>query len=368
MTTYIVRRLLLLPVIVFGVTVLIFLMLQFLKPAERSALYVRDIPKNQHQIDAIINRYGLDRPIYEQYWFWLVGRWDSTDQKMVGGILRGDFGYSRTGLQPVSDYIQRRFPATLELALWAVLPIIGVGIWLGVISAVNHNKLIDQLARIYAIIGWSMPSFVVGLLLLMFFYVVMKNWSADWPAPFNSLYFPPGRVSDVFDQVINDPTKFHIYTHLYSIDALLNWRLDIFIDVLRHIIMPVLTLAYIQWALLLKVTRSSMLETLRQEYVVVARAKGLSERTVVYGHALPNALIPVITIGGSSAAGLLAGAVITETIFAYPGMGSAAAQAASQLDVITVLAFVLFNSTILILANLFIDVAYAFVDPRVRLS
>jgi len=152
------------------------------------------------------------------------------------------------------------------------------------------------------------------------------------------------------------------------VDALLNLRLDIFFDALRHMVLPVITLSYISWAALLRVTRSSMLETLRQDYVVTARAKGVRERDVVNQHARPNALIPVATLGGFTVIGLLSGVIITESVFAYPGMGRAAADAATQLDVVTVLAFALVNSAILILSFLVVDVLYAFLDPRIRLE
>jgi peptide/nickel transport system permease protein len=149
---------------------------------------------------------------------------------------------------------------------------------------------------------------------------------------------------------------------------LLNGRADVFMDALRHMFLPVLTLSYISWATFLRVTRSSMLETLRMEYVTTARAKGLPERDVIYKHAQPNAMIPVVTLAGFQVVGLLGGVVITETVFVYPGIGSAAAQAAAQLDVVTVLGFALFNGFILIVSNLVVDILYAFIDPRVRLS
>jgi peptide/nickel transport system permease protein len=174
-------------------------------------------------------------------------------------------------------------------------------------------------------------------------------------------------VSDQFNAVINGPT-FVSYTHLITVDALLNLRLDIFIDALRHMILPIITLSYISWAALLRVTRSSMLETLRQDYVVTARAKGVRERDVINQHARPNALIPVATLGGFTVIGLLSGVIITESVFAFPGMGRAAADAATQLDVVTVLAFALVNSAILILSFLIVDVLYAFLDPRIRLD
>ncbi len=354
MTSYIIRRLLILPLTLFGVTILIFGMLQFLSPEERSALYVRDIPHNKAAIDGIIKRYGFNDPIYLQYWHWLVGKKDATSGVVEGGILRGDFGYSRTGSQEVADLIKQRFPATIELTLYAIVPIVGVGIWLGIVAAVNHNNPIDQIARVFSIIGYSFPTFVFGLLMMMIFYAQLR-------------WFPAGRLSDWANMVLYSP-GYHNYTGLVTVDAILNGRFDIFVDGIRHLVLPVITLAYVSWAVFLRITRSSMLETLRQEYVTTARAKGLKEKKVVDQHARPNALIPVATIAGLQVAGLLGGVVFTETIFDFPGIGSAAADAASQLDVVTVLALTLLTGLILILANLIVDLLYAFLDPRVRLG
>jgi peptide/nickel transport system permease protein len=161
---------------------------------------------------------------------------------------------------------------------------------------------------------------------------------------------------------------FRSYTQLLTIDALLNGRFDVFLDALKHMVLPILTLSYLSWATFLRVTRSSMLEVLRQEYVTTARAKGLPERDVIFKHAQPNAMIPVVTLAGFAVVGLMGGVVITETVFDFPGIGKAAAEAAGALDVVTVLGFALFNGVILIVANLVVDVIYAFVDPRVRLS
>jgi peptide/nickel transport system permease protein len=353
LTAYIIRRLLLLPLLLFGVTALIFGMLQFLSPVERSALYVRDIPKNENVVEGIIKRYGFDKPIYVQYWRWLAG-FKEPSGEYHEGILQGNFGWSRVGSQPVWDLIKQRFPATLELALWSVFPIISVGLWLGVQAAVHHNTWFDQLARVFSIVGSSFPVFVFGLLVLMLFYA-------------NLGWFPPGRISDWASQVISSP-DYHKYTYLITIDSLLNGRVDIFVDALKHLVLPILTLSYVSWAGFLRVTRSSMLETLRQDYVTTARSKGVKERDVINQHARPNALIPVTTLAGFQVVGLLGGVVITETVFTYPGIGSAAAAAAAQLDVVTVLGFALFNGFILIVANLIVDVVYGLVDPRVRLS
>lgn len=354
MTAYIIRRLLQLPVTIIGVTIFIFAMLQLLSPVERSALYITTTPQNDAAIDAIIKKYGLDDPFYEQYWRWLVGQKDPVTGERVGGVIFGDLGYSRTGRLPVKDLIAFRLPATVELALWSVIPIIGGGVLLGVIAAINHNKWIDQLIRVFVTIGWSFPTFVFGLLLLLLFYAKLR-------------WFPPGRLSDEMMMVVASP-GFVQYTKMYTFDGLLNLRFDVFWDAFKHLIMPIVTLSYVIWAQILRVTRSSMLETLRQDYMTTARAKGLGERTVIYRHAFRNALIPVVTLGGLMVVNLLNGVVVTEVIFDYPGMGSAAARAAGSLDSLAVLGFVLFGGFVLILSNMVVDVLYAVIDPRIRVN
>ena len=340
MLNYIVRRLLQLPLILFGVTILIFGMLMLLTPNERLGLYVPDRPE-RGTIDQLVSLYGLDDPVPEQYWRWL------------SNALQGDLGFSYRGHQPVVDAIKQFLPATLELTLWAVIPVLGIGIQLGVWSAVNHDKFIDHVLRIFSIIGWSFPTYVFGLMVLMIFYAKL-----DW--------FPAGRLSEQVTRVVLDPTQFTQYTGMNSFDALLNGRFDIFIDAARHLILPVVTLSYLWWAQILRVTRSSMLEALRQDYVSTARAKGLSERVVIDRHVKRNALIPVATIGGLVVIGLMSGVVITETVFNYRGLGWFFADSALNLDVISVLGFTLFYSTLVVLGNLAADILYAFLDPRVR--
>lgn len=354
MTTYIIRRLLILPIIVVGVTMLIFALLSMLTPYERASLYVSDVPKRQGSIEAIIEKYGLNDPVYVQYWYWMVGRRDPDTGEIRGGILRGELGFSQTLGGPVLEVVRRRLPATAELAVWAAVPMISMGVLLGVLSAVHHNRIVDQILRVFSIVGWSIPTFVFGLVVLMLFYAKL-GW------------FPPGRLSNWASQVVQ-ADGFRQYTHLHTLDALLNVRFDIFLDALRHLVLPITTLAYLNWAYLLRVTRSSMLDVLRQEYLVTARSKGLLERIVIMRHALPNALIPIITVGGLILVGLMNGVVITETIFNYPGMGSFLAQAALSLDAISVLGVTLFSSLILVLGNLVVDVLYGFVDPRIRLK
>jgi peptide/nickel transport system permease protein len=354
MLRYIVRRLLIMPVLLVGVTMLIFLMLSMLTPYERASLYVSDIPKRQGAIEGIIKKYGLDDPIPVQYWYWMVGRKDPDTGEVEGGVLRGDLGFSKVGKSSVVDVIRRRLPATAELALWAAVPLIGLSVWMGIQAAIHHNKLIDQVLRLFAITGWSIPTFVFGLLVLMIFYARL-GW------------FPPGRLSDWAMRAVQ-AAEFTRYTQINTLDAVLNLRFDIFLDALRHLVLPVVTLSVVSWAFLLRVTRTSMLDTLREDYMTTARAKGLRNRTAIRRHAVPNALIPVITVGGLTLIGLFNGVVITETVFNLPGMGSFLAEAALSLDVVSVLGITLFSSFILVFGNLVVDVLYGVVDPRIRLD
>jgi peptide/nickel transport system permease protein len=238
--------------------------------------------------------------------------------------------------------------------MWSVIPIIGGGIVLGIIAAIYHNKFIDQVIRVFVTIGWSFPTFVFGLLLLLVLYAKLR-----WVAP--------GRLSDSIMAIVSSP-DFNQYTHMNTIDGVLNLRFDVVWDALRHLFMPVITLSYVIWAQILRVTRSAMLETLRQDYITTARAKGLRESLTIMRHGFRNALIPVVTLGGLMVVNMLNGVVVTEIIFDYPGMGSAAARAAGSLDALAVLGFVLFGGFVLILANVFVDMIYALIDPRIRLS
>jgi peptide/nickel transport system permease protein len=342
MTTYIVRRLFILPLVMLGLSIMIFAMLQLLDPTERAALYVTSIPKNPEALQAIVEKYGLDKPIYVQYWNWLQD------------VLHGNLGWSKTAQMPVLDAIKTYFPATLELALWSFIPILVIGIWLGIQAAVHQNSFVDQAARVFSIVGYSFPTFVFGLLVLMFFYA-------------NLQWFPPGRLSDWASVIVYSPA-FHQFTGMNTVDALLNGRIDIFFDALRHIFLPALTLAYVDWALILRVARSSMLEVIRSDYITTARAKGLSQRDAINRHARPNAMIPVATIGGLLLVGLLNGVVITETVFNYHGMGFFVANAALNLDAVSVLGVTIFDGALLVVANLVVDVLYSILDPRIRLG
>jgi peptide/nickel transport system permease protein len=342
MARYVVRRLLIIPIVLIGLSILIFGMLQLLDPAERAALYVTSIPKTQRALTDIIQKYGLDKPIVIQYGNWL------------GRTLHGDLGWSKTAQQPVLNALMTYFPATIELALWSFIPIIAGGVWLGIEAAIHHDHWQDHLARIFSILGYSFPTFVFGLLMLLIFYAALR-------------WFPPGRLSDWATAIVYSP-QFHRYTGMMTFDALLNRQWGIFGDALRHLFLPALTLAYVQWALILRVMRSAMLDVISQDYIRTARAKGLAERIVMGRHARPNAMIPVATAGGLLLVGLLNGAVITETVFNFHGMGWFVGTAALNLDAISVLGAALFDGALLVVANLVVDIMYAYLDPRIRLQ
>jgi peptide/nickel transport system permease protein len=341
MSAFIARRLVLLPFVAIGVTLLIFSLLQLLTPAMRASLYITD-PRQLNAIPDIIRKYHLDQPVYVQYWEWLRQ------------VIHGDLGWSETAREPVMAAIAGYFPATLELALYSFACILALGIWLGTISAVRKDQIVDHISRFTSISGASLPTFVWGLLLLMIFY-----GHFGW--------FPPGRLGLDADLFVRSG-RFHPYTGLLTIDAILNGQWWLLWDVLRHLVLPVATLTYFLTAVLVRITRSSMLETLRTDYVRTAEAKGLPRVVVVDKHARRNALIPVITLASLLFVGLLSGVVITETVFNWPGIGRWGVAASQQLDIPAVTGFALIFAAMLVLGNLCADVLYAVVDPRIRLK
>jgi peptide/nickel transport system permease protein len=340
MTSYLVRRLSIMPVSLLGLTLLVFGLLQTLDPAARAAAYVRNTPKTTDEMQRVIEKYGLDQPIYVQYFRWL------------GEVAQGNLGYSVTAGEPVADAIRSRFPATVELALYTFLLVATSGIWLGMKAAAHHNRLPDQALRIVSLLALSFPGFVFAMLLILFFYVVLK-------------WFPLGRLSHWADVVVFAP-GFHRYTGLNTLDGMLNGRVDVFLDALRHLVLPVLTLAYSGWAIVMRVMRSSMLDALHQDYITAARARGLREQKIIGSHARPNALIPTVTLASLIFAGLLSGVALVETVFQYEGIGRWTVKAATNLDAVAVLGITLLNAIVLILINLAVDVAYVLLDPRIR--
>ena len=343
MLSYIVRRLMFLPVVLFGITILIFALISTLGPWTLVATFIPSPDAERHvDLEGIIQKYHLDDPPLKMYMRW------------VNNLFHGNLGWSQSSHMTVSEAIGNRFPATLELTLFAVIPVIIGGIALGVISAVHHNKPIDHTTRIISIGLWSLPDFVLGLAVLMVGYGIL-GW------------FPPGRLSSWAElEVLSD--SFRSFTGMHTLDSLLNLRFDIFWNALRHIVGPVFTLACLWWAFMLRITRSSMLDVLNQDYVRTARAKGLAEKDVIKRHALGNALIPVTTVASNMLLGLLGGVMIVETVFNYPGLGLLTSTAATRLDVPCVVGVALFYAIILVLVNLVVDILYSVIDPRVRLE
>ncbi len=348
MLAYIVRRLALLPAMWLAVTLMIFLMLEPLGPYQKLALFLDNNPEmavpanklSEEQLQRVFDKHGLNDPFYVQY-----GKW-------LSEVLRFNFGWSTTAQAPVMEALISRLPATIELTMLSIGPLIFLAIWMGVKSAVHQNRWIDHATRFIAITGFSLPSFVFAIFVLVIFY----GW-LDW--------FPPGRLSLWADQVVFSDS-FTRFTGMNLVDTLLNGRFDIFVDAIRHLVLPVISLSYLSWAALLRVTRSSMLETLKQDYITTARAKGLTETSVIHKHARRNALIPVLTLSGFVIVGLLTGVFIIETIFNYRGVGFWAVDAALSFDVPAVIGITLFTATLIVLANLIVDIFYTVVDPRVR--
>ncbi|KEF33261.1 peptide ABC transporter permease [Deinococcus sp. RL] len=338
MLNFIVRRLIQIPLVMLALSVLIVALTMLLTPAQRAAGYIRS-DQQAAQLERIIRERGLDQPFPVQYGKWLQS------------TLSGDLGFSKASGQPVLDTIIDRLPNTIELTLLTAIPIILIGVWLGTLSALHKDRFIDQLLRVFVVLGYSLPTFVLGIVLLAVFYGYL-GWLPG-----------AGQVEVINQFAIGDLRR---YTGMLGIDAMLNGRFDIALDVLRHLIMPALTLFIVSSATILKVMRNNMLEALTSDYVRTARAKGLPERTVNLKHARRNALLSVITLGGFLIINLLSGSIITETIFAYPGIGQWVVQSALQLDVPAVLGFALLSAIIVVVVSTLTDILYGVVDPRVR--
>jgi peptide/nickel transport system permease protein len=334
---FIVKRLFLSVPMLIGVTLVTFVV-SHLIPADPLTAVLPERAANNPDIVAMYRaRWGLDRPLPEQYLLYLRN------------LVHGDLGESYTTRRPVGTDLRLFFPATVELALAAMLYAVVVGIALGVISAVWSDRLADHLARIIALIGVSVPVFWLGLIALQVFYAQLRILPG------------PGRL----DTRLTAPP---FRTGLYTIDSLLAGRLDLFFNALAHLILPGIVLGSYAMGIIARMTRSSLLEVLSLDYIRTARAKGVSERRVVLGHALRNAMIPTVTVVGLTFGSLLAGAVLTETIFAWPGIGRYAVQAATNLDLPAVLGVTLLIAVVYVVVNLITDILYGVLDPRIRVG
>ena len=290
----------------------------------------------QEQYDETFRQLGLDKPLLVQFGIY------------VGDVLQGDFGKSiRTGQEVATD-IARVFPATLELATLGTIIGVVLGVPLGVIAAVRRGSWIDQLARFVGLIGYSMPIFWLGLVGLLIFYGIL-GWVAG-----------PGRVGIFFDGIVQPVTG------MLLVDSLLQGHIDVFKDAFSHIILPASLLGYYSMAYVSRMTRSFMLEQLGAEYITTARVKGLSEWQVIWGHAFRNIRIQLVTVIALAYANLLEGSVLTEIIFAWPGIGSYITTSLLANDMNSVLGGTIVIGTIFVAINIFSDMLYRFFDPRAK--
>ena len=334
MWRYVVKRFLTIIPVLFGVSILVFSFIRLI-PGD-PAIAMLGERATPEAIARVRENLGLDKPIYEQYLIYL------------GKALRGDLGTSILRGDPVVKDILRRFPATVELALSAIFVALLVGIPAGIVSATRRNSLFDNVSRLIALTGVSMPIFWLGLMLAWLFGVVLHWLPTGGPLTTElSLTYKP-------------------LTGLVLLDGLLTMRWAIVADRLKHLILPAMALGTIPMAIIARMTRSTMLEVLGQDYIRTAHAKGLQERVVVLRHALKNALLPIITVVGLQVGRLLSGAILTETIFSWPGIGLWAYEAIQSRDYPIVHGVTLFIAIIFVLANLSVDLLYAAVDPRIR--
>ena len=339
MYEYIIRRILLLIPVLIGITIIVFALTRL--GGDPAAAYIT--PKmTLEQIEEVREAHGFNEPLYIQYFFYM------------GDLLRGDWGISRAHSDmPVLEVIKLRLPATIELTTVSMVIATVIGIPLGVISATRKDKLPDHLTRIFALSGVSIPIFWLGFITQYLFYYQLKIHNLPYLPLFGRAtagLYPP------------DITGFFI------IDSILSGNFTIFLDSVRHLILPSICLSYASLAIITRMTRSSMLEVLNQDYVRTARAKGLSERKVIYKHALKNAMIPTVTVIGISFGALLMGAVLTETVFNWPGLGSWSAMAIVRIDTAAIIGFTIVVAIMYTSVNLIVDLIYAFLDPRVRLG
>ena len=332
---YMIRRLALLIPMLFGITVLTFAVSHFV-PSDPVATGLGERAASDPEIVAAFRaRWGLDEPLPTQY------------LRYLAGLLHGDLGVSISSHRAVADDLRQYLPATIELATTAMLLSTAIGIPLGVLAAVQREGILDRAIRVVSLAGASVPVFWLALLAMLLFYSRL-GWA---PAP--------GRL----DAAMTPPPT---VTGFYTVDSLLASEGDRFANTLHHLALPACTLAIYQLAYIVRVTRSSMVEAIGQDYVRTARAKGLRERVVVARHAFRNALIPVVIYLGLGFGGLLSGTVITETIFSWPGVGRYAFQASSTLDFPAIMSVTVAIAIMYVLVNLIVDVGQALIDPRIR--
>ncbi len=334
MIRYIVRRLLGAIPVLFGLSVVLFAFVHLLPGDPCSAIL------GQHRTEAACARLranlGLDDPLYVQYLSYL------------GGLLRGDLGASVINNKPFLDEFLVRFPGTIELTVGALAFAVGLGIPLGRLAARHAQGWLDGVVTAISLFGISIPVFVLGLVLVVIFGVGL-GWLPT-----------QGRI--------DARLRFESVTNFMLVDTLLAGRLDLFVDAVRHLILPSIALGSIPLAIITRITRASVIEVSHEDYVRTARAKGLAERRVDERHIMRNAWLPVTTVIGLQVGGLLAGAVLTETVFVWNGVGRWVVDAIGNRDLTIVQSTILVFALIFLIVNLIVDIGYAFLNPRIRYS
>ncbi|HRY23003.1 MAG: ABC transporter permease [Geminicoccaceae bacterium] len=334
MIRYLITRLASMVVMIVLATLVVFL-ISHLVPADPILAQLGDMQAaNPAMVAAYRARWGLDLPVWQQYLIFLEG------------LVHGNFGVSISTQRPVLDDILQYAPATIELSTIAFLLSVIVGVPLGVIAAVRRDSWIDHVARLLSLIGVSAPTFWLAFVVLALFYGGLQI--APGPGRLDVVHLPPPFV-----------------TGLYLVDSALAGQWDVFRNAAAHLILPSTVLAATTLGLITRTTRAAMLEALGQDYVRVGRAKGLKERTIIIRHALPNALIPVVTLGGLAYAVLLSGTVLTETIFSWPGLGRYTFRSAVSLDFPAIMGITFLVAVVYLVINLIVDLSYALLDPRV---
>lgn len=318
--------------VVLGVSLITFV-ISHLIPGDPARLIAGD-RATEEIVAHIRSQLGLDLPLYQQYWNYLVD------------LAHGDLGTSIRTRRPVLDDLRAFFPATIELALVALFLATLFGVPLGVISAVWHNKPVDQFVRTISVTGISTPAFWLGLGLIIIFYGKL-GWLPGG-----------GRIA----QGLSPPE--HV-TGLYLVDSLLTWNMPVFFSALRHLVLPAFTLGFVHLGVVARQIRSAMLEQMNEDYIRTARAYGLSRWVVIFRQALPNALMPSVTVLGLALGDLLYGAVLTETVFGWPGMGAYVVDSIQALDFPAVMGFAVVVSFAYVILNLIIDLLYRWIDPRI---
>ena len=337
LSVYFIRRLLLAIPLILGITVVSFIIANAIPADPINANLPQNALNDPELVEAFRERWGLNRSPVEQYFVYLAN------------LLRGDLGVSIRTRNPIIEDIRQFLPATVELATYSIVVGLFMGISLGVISALRRNSLLDYVVRAFALVGVSFPVFLLALIALTVFHAEL-GWTAG-----------PGRLGFLTDA----PPR---VTGWFTIDSVLARDWDTFREAVSHLVLPSIVLGSFVAGIIARITRSSLLEQLGADYVRTARSKGLHEWNVIQRHALRNALIPVVTILGLLYGNLLAGAVLTESIFAWPGLGRYVYRASTSQDFPAIMGVSMLIALIYVLVNFFVDILYYFLDPRIRLD